>query len=278
MINALSGPATPHVSPVSPWYVPRGFTLVELLVVIGIIALLVAMLLPALNKAREAAQTVTCGSNLRQIFLGARLYASDNRGFFPAANHTQIYFNVPRTLYGYDDGRPKYLRNREVWRCPTDFTLHDQVAGGSSKMIFGSLENNSPVSYAYNRTAGMIDDETSTPTPGHPVLWNGYRAEKSRTATSDALFFDCESGTEPAGNNFPHQFAVGRFKWVNGMNLTQMLYSGRHRQRLNVVAGDGHVELLVVKLGVPYATQYNAGNLRFVDRLEPAIPRRIWTP
>ena len=57
-----------------------GFTLVELLVVIGIIAALIAMLLPALAKAREAGKTVKCLSNLRQMMLTVTYYANDNRG------------------------------------------------------------------------------------------------------------------------------------------------------------------------------------------------------
>ena len=64
----------------------RAVTLVELLVVIGIIALLISILLPSLNKARESAKTVQCLSNMRQIGLAIVQYANQNKGFIPPYN------------------------------------------------------------------------------------------------------------------------------------------------------------------------------------------------
>ena len=83
-----------------------GFTLVELLVVIGIIAVLIGVLLPALNRARQAGYTIKCAANLRSIGQGLALYVAENKQTFPAA-----YIYVGHTV------------------TATDQTPHDPVNG-----------------------------------------------------------------------------------------------------------------------------------------------------
>jgi len=100
-----------------------GFTLIELLVVIGIVALLIALLFPALKRARESAQRVACMSNMRQLYIGFVLYAGENRQWTVAVDNAQ-YFDM-NWLDGWRNGGQgwrlkKYVRNDRVWFCPNE--------------------------------------------------------------------------------------------------------------------------------------------------------------
>src|SRR5262245_24441207 len=89
----------------------RGFTLVELLVVIGIIAVLVGILLPALQKARRAANGVKCSSNMRQIASAMLLYINTNKGKFPITSaNGGVSAVYPQGVYWANDlVKQKYI-------------------------------------------------------------------------------------------------------------------------------------------------------------------------
>jgi prepilin-type N-terminal cleavage/methylation domain-containing protein/prepilin-type processing-associated H-X9-DG protein len=112
----------------------RGFTLVELLVVIGIIAVLVAILMPALHRARDQAQAINCRSNLRQLTLAVLMYVNENHGYLPGP---RAIIDPPGDLNSYvytgaitqADLRPTstgslatlgLLKEPRVWLCASD--------------------------------------------------------------------------------------------------------------------------------------------------------------
>src|SRR5438874_10038352 len=127
-----------------------GFTLVELLVVIGIIALLIAILLPTLNRAREAAKQVQCLSNLRQIGLATVSYAGDSRGTMPGRGGSGIM------MFNAD---PKQTWDWIAWQRKIDPVTGQASTGADQNITYSALAKY--LGAKYKETTGGLAANTA---------------------------------------------------------------------------------------------------------------------
>lgn len=234
----------------------RAFTLVELLVVIGIIATLIALLLPVMGKAREAARAGVCASNLRQCGLGLQMYANAFGQSVPVRRVKNggwvgwpQFMCFGKTMFD-DDGQPVWVP-RKVTLCPSNFYSRDDmstinsagyamftVSTGSSGTL--PVFFNSDFERSFFKTVGTDNYEarvqklTRLPTQPSRTVWMADSLANGPSSTGGgghmfSYFVDQSRSLHDAAIHVLH-----------GANSKNGVGAGR----ANVLFYDGHVELL----------------------------------
>jgi prepilin-type N-terminal cleavage/methylation domain-containing protein/prepilin-type processing-associated H-X9-DG protein len=257
-----------------------GFSLVELLVVIGIIAVLVAILLPALSSARRSANTVQCASNLRQLTIALIGYANEHRGYFPPnTGEDQLFWYQEPMIGSYIPSgipMPDGSLAGGALLCPNDFddtlrsySMNTFASSMVSSVVRPGLDSDPPKGRLFRAGVAnssqmilLVDSWPDSPQPqGHPQM--GYAA----MAIIGYYGQPGERFGAGAGAGWDH----GRF----GQRASQIAFY-RHRTsrnpsiidpegKANFAFVDGHVELL----SNTELADYETGKSRY---------RALWSP
>ena len=193
-----------------------GFTVIELLVVIAIIAILAAMLLPALAKAKGKAQSANCKSNLQQIGIAMNMYAEDNGGWLPTTTHG----GSTNASWIYQLAGP--LANVDRIRlCPSDPKREERVKAHATSY---TLNEYTSVDYT-DPFGGMLESFRKLATLRNPSL----------TITTFEI-------ADAAGVNIMNDHTHSR-QWLLGWNaVTADIQPTRHGSTANYLFADSHVE------------------------------------
>ena len=212
-----------------------GFTLVELLVVISIIALLLSILMPAMGKARKKAQSVVCMSNQRQIGLGMQLYLQDNRGTFMLCYGDDIsqkgwFTRLVKDGKLYSDNTIAYISGYDVLFCPSH-RLAPQLTA-AEKRNYPKLREYSIVKgyISYGMSSGLTYDYSQAGYPVSPAKIQDIRQPANTILLVDASHK--ESATRTTGT-----FFVRPYYQVLGWDVASI----RHEGACNALWVDGHV-------------------------------------
>jgi prepilin-type N-terminal cleavage/methylation domain-containing protein/prepilin-type processing-associated H-X9-DG protein len=240
--------------------VANAFTLIELLVVIAIIAILAAMLLPALAKSNAQAQSARCKSNLKQIGLATTLYCGDNNGQFPINMSSRSWWwevLKPYGVGGYYAGKLGTFPDGHYGWMNNFIQMSPASLGCPTAKYYPTNNSNWLQDYGYNR-AGL--EVTS---PGHLGLGGYWRTDKELgnltniVATREAQVAAPSDMIAFADSYYRVSFARkvldagGHLGSCNNGNSDgyethgndgTQLARQRHAGRLNVVFCDGHVE------------------------------------